>query len=166
MTRAAALWTLLALFAGRVAGQLAVVLDAAPFLPPIDQWQSGLLPYPVLLGAQLLLLAGLGTICRQFSRGGGYFVRSQNWLGMPLWIVGWIYAGSMVVRYAVWMALKPEERWTGDLIPVVFHIVLASFLLVVADHHRRSRTPTLKGSAYIARERVGESEGRSPSVKK
>jgi uncharacterized protein len=136
MTRAAALWTLLALFTGRVAGQLAVSLDAAPFLPPMEQWQSGLLPYPVLLVSQLILIAGLGTICRQFSRGGGYFVEPHRWLGTPLWITGWIYAGGMVVRYAAWMALKPEERWTGDLIPVVFHIVLASSLLIVADHHR------------------------------
>ena len=136
MTRAAALWTLLALFTGRVAGQLAVSLDAAPFLPPMEQWQSGLLPYPVLLASQLVLIAGLGTVCQQFSRGAGYFVDRRPWLGAPLWIVGWIYAGGMVVRYAVWMAIKPEERWTGDLIPVVFHIVLATFLLVVADHHR------------------------------
>jgi hypothetical protein len=54
----------------------------------------------------------------------------------------------MVVRYAVWMAIKPEERWTGDLIPVVFHIVLASFVLIVADYHRRSKA-TLKGSPYM-----------------
>ena len=136
MTKAATLWTLLALFAGRVLGQLAVALDAAPFLPPMDEWQSGLLPYPVLLAGQCVLLTGLGTICVQFSRGRGYFVRARHWLGTPLWVAGWIYAASMVVRYAAWMAIRPEERWTGDLIPVVFHIVLASFLLVVADHHQ------------------------------
>ena len=138
MTRAAALSTLLALFIGRVAGQLAVSLDAAPFLPPMEQWQSGLLPYRVLLASQLILIAVLATICRQFSRAAGFFVGRRPWLGTPLWIAGWIYAGGMVVRYAVSMALKPEERWTGDLIPVVFHIVLASFLLIVADHHRRA----------------------------
>jgi uncharacterized protein len=148
MTRAAALWTLLALFTGRVAGQLAVSLDAAPFLPPMEQWQSGLLPYRVLLASQLLLIAGLATICRQFSRGAGYFVAPRPYLGMPLWIVGWIYAAAMAVRYVVWMAFKPEERWTGDLIPVMFHIVLASFVLIVADHHRRSLA-TLKGSPYM-----------------
>ena len=69
MTRAAALWTLLALFVGRVAGQLVVALDAAPFLPPMEEWQSGLLPYPVLLVSQVALIAGLAVICRQFGRG-------------------------------------------------------------------------------------------------
>ena len=136
MTRAAALWILLAFFTGRVLGQLAVALDVAPFLPPMDEWQSGLLPYPVLLAAQFVLLAGLGTICWQFSRGRGWFVRGPSRLGTPLWVAGWVYAVSMVARYAVWMAIRPEERWTGDLIPVVFHIVLASFLLVVAGYYR------------------------------
>jgi len=36
------------------------------------------------------------------------------------------------------MMIRPDQRWTGDLIPVVFHIVLASFLLVVAHHHRQA----------------------------
>jgi uncharacterized protein len=133
MTRAAALWILLALFSGRVLGQLAVAVDAAPFLPPMEQWQSGLLPYPALLASQIALLAVMATICRRFSRGD---VERRRWLGNPLWIVGWIYAGGMAIRYGVWMTIRPEERWTGDLIPVVFHIVLASFLLVVASHHR------------------------------
>jgi hypothetical protein len=140
MTRAAALWVLLTLFVGRVLGQLAAALDAAPFLPPMDEWQSGLLPYPLLLAAQVVLIAGLGSVCVQFSRGRGYFVRPHAWLAMQLRIVGWFYAGAMVVRYAVWMTIKPEERWTGDLIPVVFHIVLASLLLVVAGHHRREKS--------------------------
>ena len=80
MTRAAALWILLALFTGRVLGQLAVALDLAPFL------------------------------------------------------------------HAVWMAFRPEERWTGDLIPVVFHIVVASFVLVAAGFHReRARERACRG---------------------
>jgi hypothetical protein len=140
MTRAAALWTLLALFAGRVFGQLAVALGLTSWLPPMEQWQSGLLPYPALLGAQFALLGALGLVCTQFTRGSGYFVDRGRWLGTPLWIAGGIYAGSMAARYAVWMTIRPDERWTGDLIPVVFHVVLASFLLVVAHHHRQARS--------------------------
>jgi hypothetical protein len=62
MTGASVLWILFSLFVGRVVGQLAVALDAAPFLPPMDEWQSGLLPYPLLLTSQLLLIAGLAAI--------------------------------------------------------------------------------------------------------
>ena len=141
--RAALLWLLLALFVARVAGQLAVASGRAPFLPPMDQWQSGLMPYPALLTSQLIVILVFGLICVQFSSGDGYFVTRRAWLAKPLWVFGWLYAGAMVGRYVLWMALRPDQRWTGDLIPVVFHIVLATFLLVVADHHRRrsARTP-------------------------
>jgi hypothetical protein len=132
-----ALWILLSLFALRVLGQLLVVAGLAPFLPPMDEWQSGLLPYPMLLASQLVILAVLTTICTQFSRGQGYFVRPHGWLATPLWITGWIYAIGMIVRYAL---------LRRDAIPVAFHIVLASFLLAVAQHHRRRRAePTRQG---------------------
>ena len=126
----AILWMLLALFTLRVLGQLLVFAGVAPFLPPMDEWQSGLLPYPVLLASQMVILAILATVCAHFARGDGYFVRSKKWLGTPLWIIGWLYAIGMIVRYAL---------LRRDAIPVVFHIFLASFLLVVAEHHRRGR---------------------------
>ena len=132
MTRAALLWILLAAFASRVVGQLLVVAGLAPFLPPMDDWQSGLLPYPLLLASQILILALLGAVCLHFWRGHGYFFTRRLWLGTTLWTVGWIYAIGMVVRYTL---------LRRDAIPVVFHIVLASFLLVVAHHHRRARSP-------------------------
>ena len=122
------LWVLLSLFALRVLGQLLVVAGLAPFLPPMDDWQSGLLPYPLLLASQILILAVLAAVCIQFSQQRGYFVRPRTWLATPLWTVGWIYAVGMVVRYAL---------LRRDAIPVVFHIVLASFLIIVAHHHRR-----------------------------
>ena len=126
--RAATLWVLLALFALRVLGQVLVAAGVAPLLPPMDDWQSGLLPYPLLLASQILILGALAAVCAQFTRGGGYFVRYHAWLSTPLWITGWIYAIAMAVRYAL---------LRRDAIPVVFHIVLATFLLVVAHHHRR-----------------------------
>ena len=131
VTRPQLLWLLLAAFALRVLGQLLVVAGVAPFLPPMDEWQSGLLPYPLLLVSQILILALLGAVCVQFSRGHGYFLRPHAWLSTPLWIAGWIYVIGMVVRYAL---------LRRDAIPVVFHIVLASFVLAVAQHHRRVRS--------------------------
>ena len=94
------------------------------------------MPYPLLLASQAAILALLGLVCVQFSRGRGYFVSARPWLGTPLWLLGWVYASAMVVRYIAWMTIRPDQRWTGDLIPVVFHIVLASFLLCVAGYHR------------------------------
>ena len=125
------LWILFSLFAGRVLGQLLVVAGLAPFLPPMDDWQSGLLPYPLLLASQIAILALLALVCVQFSKNDGYFVRRRGWLATPLWTVGWIYLLGMVVRYAL---------LRRDVIPVVFHVILASFLLLVAHHHRSGQS--------------------------
>jgi membrane-bound metal-dependent hydrolase YbcI (DUF457 family) len=129
---ASVLWLLLGLFALRVLGQLLVAAGVAPFLPPMDEWQSGLLPYPLLVVSQVLILLLFGIVSVQFTHGRGYFVRYHTWLATPLWITGWIYACAMVVRYAL---------LRRDAIPVVFHLVLAGFLLAVAHHHRRSAPP-------------------------
>ena len=131
VTRAAVLWVLLTLFVFRVLGQLLVVNNLAPFLPPMDEWQSGLLPYPLLLASQIVIIGVLAMVCVQLSRGHGYFVRHHAWLATPLWIVGWIYGVGMVVRY---LLLR------RDPIPVTLHIVLAMFLLVLA-HYNRHRSP-------------------------
>lgn len=88
MPRSALLWMLLTLFVLRVLGQFLVALGAAPFLPPMDEWQSRLLPYPLLLASQIVIIGVLAMVCMQLSRGRGYFVRRHAWLGMPLWIVG------------------------------------------------------------------------------
>lgn len=134
--RAAILWILLALFALRVLGQLLVVAGVAPFLPPMDDWQSGLLPYPLLLVSQVLILGLLATVCMHFSRGSGFFVRHHRWLATPLWIAGWMYFGGMILRYAL---------LRRDSIPVIFHVVLATFLLVIAHYHRRLQSGSRSG---------------------
>ena len=37
----------------------------------------------------------------------------------------------MIIRYVIRMSLYPHERWTGGLVPIFFHWVLAWFLLIV-----------------------------------
>jgi hypothetical protein len=54
--RIVVLWTCTGLFLLRVLGQLEVVLVAPTWLPTMEQWFSGLLPYPLLLPAQVLIL--------------------------------------------------------------------------------------------------------------
>ena len=49
--------------------------------------------------------------------------------------VAFVYAGVMVVRYGVRMARRPAERWFGGAIPIVFHWVLAAYLVVFGTFH-------------------------------
>lgn len=129
------LWLLFVLFCLRVIGQLLVAVWRVPFLPPMEEWFSGLVPYPLLLAAQVLVIALLATVCVQFSRGDGWFVRPRRGFGVGLLGFGFLYLGVMLARYLIRMAVYPEERWFGGSIPIFFHWLLAAYVLLVARHH-------------------------------
>jgi uncharacterized protein len=135
---AAVLGLLLFLFVLRVVGQLLVFFDAAPWLPPMEEWYSGLVPYRPLLVAQLAIIVLYARAVLDLARGQGYFATPRAQLGRRLLIFGNLYLAAMIVRYVVRMGLHPEARWTGGAIPIVFHWVLAAFLLVLARYHRRA----------------------------
>ncbi len=147
------LWALLALFCARVLGQLLVATLGVSFLPPMEEWFSGLIPYTRLLASQLVIIVLLGWVATQFSRGRGWVTRPNLGLGRGLAIVGTLYLGVMVIRYVIRMSLYPPERWTGGSIPIFFHWVLAGFVLTVALFHLRTaeRSPLgRKGRALLA----------------
>ena len=75
-------------------------------------------------------------MCLDVSRARGVFAFPRPVLGLILPALGGVYALAMVVRYAVRMSLYPHERWTGGSIPIFFHVVLASFILVLGAYHR------------------------------
>ena len=76
------LWLFTVLLFFRVIGQIVVVLFAPRWLPPMEQWQSGLLPYPVLVAGQAVVLTLMVWISADFSRGAGFFLRP--WPGAAL----------------------------------------------------------------------------------
>ena len=129
------LWILLFLFVGRVVGQLLVALGLAPFLPPMKEWFSGLIPYPGLLLSQILIIILYVKICIDFTRNHGFFVVPRRNLGRGLLIFGTLYLAAMVIRYIIRMSLYPDQRWTGGCIPIFFHWILAVFLLIVGKYH-------------------------------
>ena len=113
---------------GRVIGQLIVYLYAPRWLPPMDEWQSGLLPYPVLVASQAVVLTFMTSICIDFARRHGFFVEAHPNGGVfSVWFA-YVYFGGMVFRYIATMALRPERRWFRGTIPIVFHSIMAAFL--------------------------------------
>ncbi len=122
------------LFTLRVLGQALVAIHHVGFLPPFEQWQSGLLPYPLLLGAQIGLIVLMAGIVRNFVRGEGYFTELRPRTGTALKALGGIYFIVMIVRYGVTMTLYPELRWFTGTIPIWFHFVLAAFLSTLGHY--------------------------------
>lgn len=123
------------LFFLRVLGQFLVAFFDASFLPPMEAWMSGLLPYPYLLASQVIILALQAKICADFIRGRGYFVGDRRRGAAQVQWFAVLYAASMAVRYVLTMILHPERRWLGGTIPIWFHFVLAGFLLTFSRYH-------------------------------
>jgi hypothetical protein len=131
--------SLMFLFFLRVIGQVLVAAFDVRFLPPMGEWQSGLLPYPALLASQVLILAIQAAMCADFWRGAGFFVKPKPTAGRVIRAFSYVYFSSMVVRYVVTMAMHPERRWFGGTIPIIFHMVLAAYLFIFSRFHVRSR---------------------------
>jgi hypothetical protein len=125
------LWLFTVLLLLRVVGQIVVAVRAPAWLPPMHQWQSGLLPYPVLLVAQAVVLTLMAWVCLDVSRGDGFWLRPGVLRPPLVLLVAYLYFGAMVVRYVVRMARRPDQRWLGGTIPIIFHSIVAAFLWVV-----------------------------------
>ncbi len=130
------LWILTALFAVRVAGQVVVALRSPAWLPPMDHWN--LVPYRLLLPVQLVILGVMVWIDASFSSAAGPPVDRSEAIGWLLVAFSAAYAGSMMIRYIVRMRRRPEARWFGGTIPIVFHLVLATYLYALGSFHAGS----------------------------
>ena len=128
------LWLFTVLLFFRVIGQIVVVLFAPRWLPPMEQWQSGLLPYPVLLAGQAVVLTLMVWISADFSQAPGSFCDLAG-------------GGSrdLVVQLPVpWRDGRPlrgqDDAPAGPAlargtIPMIFHSVVAAFLSTFAIYH-------------------------------
>jgi uncharacterized protein len=122
------LWALLILFILRVLGQALVAFADVRFLPPMEAWYSGLMPYEYLLPAQIAIIALMMKICLDFTRRDGFFFKQKQFFA-TIWLwLGYGYLAAMVAR-ALFLWDHP--------IPIVFHWVLAAFVITVGLSHRR-----------------------------
>ncbi|HKQ27702.1 MAG TPA: hypothetical protein VJT77_03815 [Burkholderiales bacterium] len=127
------LWSLLALFVLRVAGQALVAFYGVTWLPPMERWYSGLMPYRYLLPSQIALVVLMSKICSDFTRRHGFFVRPRRFFAVHWLWFGWIYLAVMLIRLPAQLLFAPS----APLIPIFFHWVLAAFVIAVGLWHRR-----------------------------
>lgn len=127
---AAILWCLFGLFLLRVAGQLPVMLWGPRWLPPPAQWYSGLIAYPYLLAIQILFLILMTFMILGIHPGIGPFDSPGAGVAAACIAFAFPYYGFMVYRWIFRVLRNPRRRWYDTLIPILFHCVLATFLLV------------------------------------
>jgi hypothetical protein len=127
------LGVLAGLFFLRVTGQLIVRACRPRWLPPMRDWN--LMPYRFLLPIQIAFLVTMGFICYDLVRRAGVFATPSPAFGHAAVWFSYAYASAVAVRYAVRMIRRPEQRWFGGAIPIVFHWVLATFVFVYGSFH-------------------------------
>jgi hypothetical protein len=111
-----------------VLGQALVVFLEVRFLPPMQAWYSGLMPYEYLLPAQLAIIGLMARVCVDFTRGRGFFFEPKRFFATAWLWFGYFYLAAMLAR-ALFL-------W-DHAIPIVFHWVLAAFVITVGLSHRR-----------------------------
>jgi hypothetical protein len=129
------LWSLTAIFALRVVGQALQLWRPQSYLPEFENFQGSKLPYGVLLCSQLLILGLMTSVSRQVQCG-RLIPRFQ--VGRALAWGGGIYLTASVARLVVGQVVATAPAWFKVWIPAAFHVVLATFVLVVACYHWRS----------------------------
>ena len=156
---AAVLWLLLGLFAFRVLAQLAQRVSPVPWLPPFDAWQGSGLPYPALVGAQVVILVLMWRTTWRLATGR---VAPRQRTGTWYLTAGATYFAMMVLRLIVGAAHLSSSRWFAAVLPTLFHLVLASAVLIVGAFHRRSGPPSSPALPHCSRPSPRERDGRTP----
>ena len=127
------LWFFTGLFVLRVVGQMLVAVRPQRWLPPMQQWNF--IPYPILLPTQLVFIAVMVWIDMSFTLNIGISTTRDPDIGNLLIIFSAIYVMAMVIRYVLRMSRYPDQRWFGGTIPIVFHLVLASYLYALGNFY-------------------------------
>jgi hypothetical protein len=117
------LYACLALFFTRVVAQLEVLLLAPSYLPEMAAWYSGLLPYPLLLPIQILLLMGMSVLVAR-SASAKPLRNAHLWRTLAVF-----YFAGMAVRLVTCVVRHGGEFYLHGAIPVAFHWVLALFAI-------------------------------------
>ena len=126
-------WMLLlaGLFGLRVAAQLAQAAYEVPFLPPFDDWQGSVIPYPALLATQAGILAAMAVVIARVRTDA---IAPRPWKRQACFAVGGAYFGVMAFRLVAGLTFLSDYAWFAQTLPAFFHIVLAAFVLTLGRY--------------------------------
>ena len=126
------LWLLLVLFVCRVFAQLAVYFIEVPYIPSFNQWHSASMPYGLLIFSQAVIILIFTRITLSFTWAR---VVPRYRVGLSLLTIGGLYFSLMLSRLIIGVLSLSDIPWWNKPIPSFFHLVLATFLIVVGYFH-------------------------------
>ena len=119
------------LFILRVTAQLVQAVYEVPFLPPFEVWQGSAAPYPMLLGFQIGIIAVLVIVLWRMKAGA---LSLRPWKHRACFALGGIYFSVMAFRLIAGLTFLAEYEWFSKSIPALFHIILASLVLIFGHY--------------------------------
>ncbi|MDH3658669.1 MAG: sterol desaturase family protein [Alphaproteobacteria bacterium] len=117
------------LLLGRVAGQFMARGGVASWLPPDALWHADLLPYGYLLIVQLVMLAVMAVAIWRLDH-----IRPRPALAAFMASTALVYGLVMIGRGVVGFLDLSAAAWFDAPISTPFHLVLAGWLLIFAEH--------------------------------
>ena len=124
------------LFVFRVAAQMLQAIHPVAVLPPFEAWHGAVLPYPLLVVLQVAVMVLLASILWRLR---GDRIDPSLWKYRSCFLFGSLYFSLMAFRFLAGLTVLAEHSWFSKSLPAFFHLVLASFVLMLGHYlYRRA----------------------------
>lgn len=126
-------WMLLmaGLFGLRVLAQLIQAIYPLPFIPPFQAWHGAVMPYPVLVVSQFLIILVMAVVLLRVKAGA---VVPRRWKYRVCFSLGGLYFSFMAFRLIAGLTFLSDHPWFSKSLPAFFHVVLAAFILLLGHY--------------------------------
>ena len=97
------------------------------WLPPFDEWQGSVIPYPLLLAAQAVILGIVAVVLTRMAQGRHMLGRRTCYMVIS---AGAVYFLVMAARMLLGIFWLTDSQWFTAWISTSMHLVLASVMLM------------------------------------
>lgn len=125
------LLVLFGLFVLRALAQLVQSVYPVPFLPPFGAWHGAVMPYPLLVIIQVVIIVALTIILWRVRSDA---IVPSRWKYRVCFILGGIYFSFIAFRLFAGLTFLSDHPWFSQSLPAFFHVVLASFILLLGRY--------------------------------
>ena len=122
---------LVGLFVARVLAQLIQAVHPVSVLPPFEAWHGAVLPYPLLVAVQVVIILMLAWIAWRVRND---TISPRRWKYRMCFGLGGVYFGFMAFRLLAGLTFLADHAWFSKSLPAFFHVGLATFILVLGQY--------------------------------
>ncbi len=127
---------LLSIFIFRVFAQIIQHFFDSSYLPPFDAWDSGILPYWLLVTIQMFLISILTRITINIAK--RRVVPSPK-RGKIYLVAGTAYFIVMLIRLIGGFTFASHSTWFNAWLPTIVHLDLALWLVLLGKYHYQEK---------------------------